>query len=91
VVLTGPRQSGKTTLLKHLFARRCRYVSLESPDVRAAAWYAKTEPTFSDALANVRRLLWLETILKRRAHGQAFRKLPPQVRDLLLDSLTRAA
>ena len=37
MVLTGPRQSGKTTLLKHLFARRCRYVSLEPPDVRAAA------------------------------------------------------
>ena len=37
VVLTGPRQSGKTTLLKHLFARRYRYVSLEPPDVRAAA------------------------------------------------------
>lgn len=36
VVLTGPRQSGKTTLLKHLFATH-RYVSLEPPDVRAAA------------------------------------------------------
>ena len=37
VVLTGPRQSGKTTLLRHLFERRCRYVSLEPPDVRAVA------------------------------------------------------
>ena len=37
VVLTGPRQSGKTTLLRHLFGESCRYVSLESPDVRAAA------------------------------------------------------
>jgi predicted AAA+ superfamily ATPase len=37
VVLTGPRQSGKTTLLKHLFAEKYRYVSLEPPDVRAAA------------------------------------------------------
>ena len=37
VVLTGPRQSGKTTLLRRLFERRCRYVSLEPPDVRAAA------------------------------------------------------
>ena len=37
VVLTGPRQSGKTTLLQHLFGKRCRYVSLEPPDVRAAA------------------------------------------------------
>ena len=37
VVLTGPRQSGKTTLLKHLFGARHAYVSLEPPDVRAAA------------------------------------------------------
>lgn len=37
VVLTGPRQSGKTTLLQHLFSKRYRYVSLETPDVRLAA------------------------------------------------------
>lgn len=38
VVLTGPRQSGKTTLLKHLLAGDHDYVSLEPPDVRAAAF-----------------------------------------------------
>jgi len=37
VVLTGPRQSGKTTLLQHLFSESYRYVSLEPPDVRASA------------------------------------------------------
>jgi len=37
VVLTGPRQAGKTTLLKHLFGKRYRYVSLEPPDIRASA------------------------------------------------------
>jgi predicted AAA+ superfamily ATPase len=37
VVLTGPRQSGKTTLLQHLFIDAYRYISLEPPDVRAAA------------------------------------------------------
>ncbi|RJR29891.1 MAG: ATP-binding protein [Desulfobacteraceae bacterium] len=37
VVLTGPRQSGKTTLLKELFRGSHRYVSLELPDIRAAA------------------------------------------------------
>ena len=37
VVLTGPRQSGKTTLLQYLFGSHYRYVSLETPDVRAAA------------------------------------------------------
>jgi len=37
VVLTGPRQAGKTTLLKHLFGDHFEYVSLEPPDIRAAA------------------------------------------------------
>lgn len=37
VVLTGPRQSGKTTLLKHAFGAASGYVSLEPPDVRASA------------------------------------------------------
>ena len=37
VLLTGPRQSGKTTLLQRLFGKTYDYVSLEPPDVRAAA------------------------------------------------------
>lgn len=36
VVLLGPRQSGKTTLLKHLYSARIPLVSMEPPDVRAA-------------------------------------------------------
>lgn len=37
LVLTGPRQSGKTTLLRRQFGETHRYASLEPPDVRAAA------------------------------------------------------
>ncbi|MBD3236780.1 MAG: DUF4143 domain-containing protein [Candidatus Eisenbacteria bacterium] len=37
VILTGPRQSGKTTLLRRLFGRRYRYVAMDAPDYRAAA------------------------------------------------------
>ena len=37
VVLTGPRQAGKSTLLKHVFGADAGYVSLEPPDVRMAA------------------------------------------------------
>ena len=36
VTLTGPRQSGKTTLVRELFPEH-RYLSLEAPDVRARA------------------------------------------------------
>jgi predicted AAA+ superfamily ATPase len=37
IVVTGPRQSGKTTLLKMLFSKTHRFVSLENPDVRMRA------------------------------------------------------
>ena len=37
VFLTGPRQSGKTTLLRRLFGERFRYVSLDQPDIRISA------------------------------------------------------
>ena len=41
LVLTGPRQCGKTTLLLHLFGKKYHYISLESPDIRMQA---KTDP-----------------------------------------------
>ena len=37
VVLTGPRQSGKTTVLRRLFGERYEYVSMEALDTRALA------------------------------------------------------
>lgn len=37
VIVTGPRQSGKTTLLKHLFLKSHRYVSMDNPDLRLMA------------------------------------------------------
>jgi len=36
VTVTGPRQSGKTTLVRHTFPRHA-YVSLERPDERSRA------------------------------------------------------
>lgn len=36
VLVTGPRQSGKTTLLRTHFGATHRYVSLEAPHVRGA-------------------------------------------------------
>ena len=37
VLLTGPRQAGKTTLLKQLYSSSHGYVSLDPPDIRASA------------------------------------------------------
>lgn len=46
VIVTGPRQSGKTTLLRRLYEARFRYVSLDPPDLRAAV--AADPRTFLD-------------------------------------------
>lgn len=37
VLVTGPRQSGKTTLLKKIFSKSHKFISLENPDVRIRA------------------------------------------------------
>ncbi len=37
VLVTGPRQSGKTTILQHLFGASHRFVPLDEPDLRALA------------------------------------------------------
>lgn len=37
IIVTGPRQSGKTTLLKHLFSKSHRYVSMDNPELRLMA------------------------------------------------------
>ena len=36
LTLTGPRQSGKTTLARHVFAE-AEYVNLEDPEIHALA------------------------------------------------------
>ena len=59
--------------------------------VAQTPWYAKTEPTFSDALAAVRRLFWTQTVFAQPgAHG-GLQKLPPPLRRALLEIVSRAA
>ena len=41
IALTGPRQSGKTTLVRNLFGDKYRYVNLENLDTRT---YAQNDP-----------------------------------------------
>jgi len=88
VLRTGPCLFGLFSLVSLIFAEHTRHHSIR---LRPTAWYAKAEPTFSDAIATVRRMFWLETILQTPAHDAAFAKLPHRLRDLLLDSLTLAA
>ncbi len=68
-------------------ARRRRRIG----PTNAAAWYDKAEPTFSDAIATVRRLTWEETILRTRCRARGRNKWPLPLRELLLECLARAA
>jgi len=54
---------------------------------RRAAWYAKPAVTFSDALAAVRRQLWIAQAFSTSPHAQNMATIPRP----LLDSLTEAA
>ena len=54
---------------------------------RRAAWYAKHAVTFSDALAAVRRQLWIAQAFSTSPHAQNTATIPR----VLLDRLTEAA
>lgn len=57
----------------------------------ATPCYRKTQPTFADALAAVRRELWQTTILQHRGKTRCFSSLPGRLRKTLLWHLSAAA
>ena len=88
VLRMAPCLLGLFTIVCLIYAEQSRRGRLR---VRRVAWYKKQEPTFSDTIASVRRLFWSETILKGSSHGRTFKKLPPELRDSLLDWLSMVA
>lgn len=69
------------TLMAHLHARR------RSLPIRQAAWYRKTRPTFSDALALVRRQIWQQECFPSVALPTNHSKMPTPVQNRLLSAL----
>ena len=59
--------------------------------VHATPCYPKTDPTFADALAAVRRLLWEQVILPHAPFGGHVAQLPTPIREMLLEHVTAAA
>lgn len=59
--------------------------------VRSQPWYRKQQPTFSDALAEVRRLFWEETIFASLGGQAGLQKVTPELREILLEGLCYAA
>jgi hypothetical protein len=87
VLRAAPCLLGLFSLVSLIFARHTRDKGVKPA---CTAWYAKTEPTFSDAIATARRLCWAE-ILKQSPGRAGVTKLPGRLRTTLLDHLSRAA
>lgn len=69
------------TLLAHQHARRRKL------PMRQAAWYRKSRPTFSDALALVRRRIWQHDCFPSVASASAYSKMPPATQNRLFSAL----
>lgn len=59
--------------------------------LRLTAWYRKTEATFSDVLAMVRRTLWAEKYFLHSAVAEESILFPREELELLLDQLASTA
>jgi hypothetical protein len=60
-------------------------------EVRQAAWYAKAEPTFSDAIAAVRHHLWRQQTFLMSAPEAEMLKIPRAAWERLTQTLAYAA
>ena len=88
VLRTAPCLLGLFSVVCLIFAEHTQWHRMH---VRQTQWYTKAEPTFSDALATVRRLFWQTTVFEKASNYKDFEKLPLKFRDLLLDYLSQAA
>lgn len=62
-----------------------------APPLRQSAWYHKPLPTFADALALVRRRLWMSLLFPISSRSQVREQIPRAVLDHLCDLLCYAA
>jgi hypothetical protein len=84
VLRAGPCLLGLFSLISLIYARMNKTAR---PAIRTTPWYDKSEPTFSDALYAVRRLLWSQTVLKQVLGDDVVSKLPARFTTFLLDRL----
>jgi DDE superfamily endonuclease len=66
-------------------------VETASSVVRTAAWYAKEQPTFSDAIAWVRRHLWQHSHFSMSGRRPEVVKIPRSLLERLTDAVSYAA
>lgn len=88
VLRTAPCLLGLFSIICLILAEHTRGHRIQ---IRSTEWYIKTKPTFSDAIATVRRLFWQETIFENASYHKGLKKLPSNLRNMLLDYLCQAA
>ena len=88
VLRTAPCLLGLFSDICQIYAEHTRRRRIE---VRSTEWYTKTAPTFSDAIATVRRLFWQKSVFEKASYHKGFKKIPPKLRNMLLDYLSQAA
>jgi hypothetical protein len=88
VLRTAPCLLGLFSVICLIFAEQTRRHRIK---VRSTQWYTKSEPTFSDVIATVRRLFWQKSIFEKASKHKGVPKLPPKLMNMLLDYLSQAA
>ena len=87
VLRTAPCLLGLFSVVSLIFHRHTQGRGVRPPRL---AWYIKTEATFAEAMACVRRLCWSEVFQQSPKHA-GLTKLSRPLRIMLLDHLSRAA
>jgi hypothetical protein len=88
VLRTAPCLLGLFSVVSLIYGE---YTRRHRIHIRQTPWYVKTEPTFSDALATVRRLFWQQTLFQQPCYRKSFQELPSKFRNWMLDQLSHAA
>jgi hypothetical protein len=90
VLRSGPCLMGLFTVVSLIYAELAK-AGGGTVTVHGTPCYAKAAPTFTDALAAVRRRLWEQVILLHAPGGAIVTQLPNRVRNWLLEHLAAAA
>jgi hypothetical protein len=87
IARTTPALLGLFSLITLLADRSARHGALP---VRQAAWYAKPWPTFSDAIAVVRRQVWRHIYFQLSPKSADMQKVPSEILERFTDALCYA-
>ncbi len=90
ILRTTPALLGLFSLVA-VWADQLARIPISAVRPQTAAWYAKREPTFSDAIAAVRRALWCPPGLSMSCQGTEMIKVPVTLLQRLTDTLCHAA